>query len=198
MGARCAPRNPPADHPGSSDAELPLLRVGDPAAFARLVKNHQGLILGLCQSMGLSGADADDAAAEAFAAVYRALPGFAARSQVGTWVYQIAFRTILKVRRRYRRRDTVPLAVDDGGAAAGTSAGPEMLWQEAETARAIWAAVAALEPRQAAAVELYYRREWPLERIAAALECPVGTVKTLLFRARAKLKEVFAQQEITP
>jgi RNA polymerase sigma-70 factor (ECF subfamily) len=180
------------------EADLTLLRRQDAAAFSRLVKQHQGLVLGLCQSMGLSRADADDAAAEAFAAVYRALPGFGGRSQVGTWVYQIAFRTILKVRRRYRRGETVPLGEEDVAAVGGESVGPESLWQDAETARAIWAAVAGLEPRQAAAVELFYRREWPVERIAAALECPVGTVKTLLFRARARLKEIFVRQEITP
>jgi RNA polymerase sigma factor (sigma-70 family) len=45
-----------------------------------------------------------------------------------------------------------------------------------------------LEPRQATAVELYYRRGFSVHEIAERLECPAGTIKTLLHRARAALR----------
>ena len=73
---------------------------------------------------------------------------------------------------------------------------PDVRVETLETKERVWAAVAKLDPRQATAVELYYRREWPLEQIAATLECPVGTIKTLLFRAREQLRAVFTRQEI--
>ena len=56
-----------------------------------------------------------------------------------------------------------------------------------ERDRLVWLAVAKLEPRQAIAVELFYRREWSVQQVAEALACPENTVKTLLF-CRARLK----------
>lgn len=151
--------------------------------------------MALGQSMGLSGADLDDAAAEVFAAVYRALPKFQGKSQAGTWVYRIAVRTIGKSKRRSERRETHALPEERVDERAPR---PDAQSEEQETNGRIWEAVAELEPRSAAAVELYYRQGWGLERIAEVLERPVGTVKTLLFRARQQLRERLTDEEIGP
>ena len=60
----------------------------------------------------------------------------------------------------------------------------------------LWEAVAALDSRAAAVVELHYRQGWPLPDIAEVLDCPVGTIKTVLFRAREQLRNVLSSQEI--
>ncbi len=160
--------------------------------FADLVAAHRATVMGLGQSLGLSGADLDDAAAEAFAAVYRALPGFKGEAAVGTWVYRIAYRVIVKARRRRPR--TAPLVVDPAGGIDPADAAAD-----ADAAAAVWAAVAALpDPRQAAAVELHYRRGWPIEQVATVMGCPIGTVKTLLFRARRRLRVVLVEREVYP
>lgn len=174
---------------------LDRLRQRDPDAFARLVDQHQPLVLALAQSMGLHGADLDDAAAEVFDHVYRALPTFQARAQLRTWLYRIALRTLARFRHRLHRRSTNPLPPDLRDPAQPP---PAQRLENAELHQRIWAAVASLDPRQAAAVELHYRQNWPLEQIADALECPVGTVKTLLFRARQSLRQTLNDQEITP
>jgi RNA polymerase sigma-70 factor (ECF subfamily) len=62
----------------------------------------------------------------------------------------------------------------------------------------IWAAIARLEPREAAAIQLYYREDWPLDEIAEALGCPVNTVKTLLFRGRERLRQRLKEKEERP
>lgn len=177
------------------EIEIPIepLRRRDPAAFAMLVERHQPIVLGLCQSMGLRGADIDDAAAEVFASVFRALPSFQARSAVGTWVYRIACRTIAKARTRNRRAAGAELPADQLDA---NQPSPLENSETAETHRRLWDAVAQLDEREAMAIEMYYRRDWPVEQIAGALECPQGTVKTLLFRAREKLRQKLSRQEI--
>jgi RNA polymerase sigma-70 factor (ECF subfamily) len=174
------------------------LKQQDARAFAELVAEHQAIVLGLGQSLGLRGADLDDAAAEAFAAVYRALPRFEARAQLGTWVYAIAYRVIVKARAKRRRHATVELPNEPAATPTANDAGPVERAERLETAKAVWSAVESLDERSATAVELYYRREWPLEKIADVLECPVGTVKTLLYRARERLRTLLANQEVSP
>jgi RNA polymerase sigma-70 factor, ECF subfamily len=175
--------------------DLDRLRRQDERAFADLVNSCQPMVAGLCQSMGLAGADIDDALAEAFANVYRALPKFAGESEISTWVYRIAWRSILKVRQRYKSRRWAELPQEHLDAAQRP---PGEAGQTDETNRRIWDAVARLEPRQSAAVEMFYRRSMSVEEIAGVLECPTGTVKTLLFRARAVLKDVLTRQDLVP
>jgi RNA polymerase sigma-70 factor (ECF subfamily) len=163
------------------------------AFFAALVEEHQPVVLGLCRSMGLRGADVEEAACDVFANVFRSLPAFDGRAALGTWIYRIAFRTILKSRAKRPRApssDRLHHQVDAG------SHPPDAAIQAAELSQRIWDAVARLEPRQALVVEMYYRRDWPLQKIADLLEIPVGTVKTLLFRAREQLRKVFEREEI--
>jgi RNA polymerase sigma-70 factor (ECF subfamily) len=177
------------------ELEIPLepLRRREPGAFERLVRRHEPVVLGLCQSMGLGGPDLDDAAAEVFANVFRSLPNFEGRSSLGTWVYRIACRTIPKVRARVRknRGSELPAEPLDDGQPTPLEAS-----ESAELHRKLWEAVARLDDREAMAIDLYYRREQSVEQVAAALECPEGTVKTLLFRARQKLRERLAPQEV--
>ena len=170
----------------SEGDDLVRLRRQDVNAFTTMVEEHQPVVLGLCRSMGLQGADAEDAAAEVFANVYRALPTFDGRAKLGTRVYRIAYRTILRVRakRWSMSSDGLHQQVDQ------RSPSPEQALQTSELKQQVWDAVARLEPRQALVVELYYRRDWPLQEIAEAMDCPLGTVKTLLFRAREELKQV--------
>jgi RNA polymerase sigma-70 factor (ECF subfamily) len=163
--------------------DIAALRRQEEGEFCRFVKAYEMLVLGLGQSLGLGPADRDDLAAETFAAAYRMLPGFRGESKLSTWVYRVAWRTAQKVRRRYPRRGGGELPEVAG---ANEPVGEEA--EAAESARAVWGAVARLEPEQAAAVELFYRRGLSVEEVARVLEKPEGTVKTLLFRARERLK----------
>jgi RNA polymerase sigma-70 factor (ECF subfamily) len=180
---------------GDENLDLAALRQGNPRAFAVLVEKHQAVVLGLCQSMGLRGPDCDDAAAEVFAAVFRSIANFEGRSALGTWVYRIACRVIPKVRKRVRSRTGEQ--VDEGRADTRQSTPLEESSRN-EIHERVWEAVASLEERSAMVVEMHYRRGFPVEEIAAALQCPTGTVKTLLFRARARLKEILTRQEMAP
>lgn len=176
--------------------DIAALRRGDAAAFSEIVRRHGPMVAGVCQSMGLRGADADDATAEAFAAVFRALPSFAARSQLSTWIYRIAFRQVLHAaqRRRARRHQELSPA-NEPADARQLPAGAAM--EAAELRERLWAIVGTLEPRQAMAVDLFYRRGLDVGAVAGVLECPVNTVKTLLSRARQRLRIVLEKQGIT-
>jgi RNA polymerase sigma-70 factor (ECF subfamily) len=161
------------------------LRRQDHAAFAAVVRAHQNTILGLAESLGLRGPDADDAAAEAFVQVYRALPNFRGDAALATWVYRIAYRTILRQRhRRPRAAEAIAENLPASEPPVTESAAQKEQFQ------LLWRAVEKLEPRQASAIELFYRRELSIEEIAQIMDCPTGTIKTLLFRGRKKLQEI--------
>jgi RNA polymerase sigma-70 factor (ECF subfamily) len=184
--------SPPA---GSAEVNLDLerLRRQDVGEFTRFVGAYEHFVLGLCQTLGLTPADCDDAAAETFALAYKALPGFRADSQLSTWLYRIAYRTSLKVRRRYpKSANTSELAeqVSDSRDEA-----PSRTAENQDTAAAIWQAVGKLDPEQAAAVEMFYRRGLSVEEIGEVMGKPVGTVKTLLFRARERLRFLLQSME---
>jgi RNA polymerase sigma-70 factor (ECF subfamily) len=181
------PTQPPLD--------LARLRRQDGREFARLVDHYRPLMASLCQSMGLRGADVDDALAEAFAAVYTALPRFEGRSELSTWVYRIAARAILRTRKRYPIPPRGPAGPSD---AIDPSPSPAERAGTSEDHQRIWAAVARLEPRQAMAIELYYRQSWPVAQIAGVLECPENTVKTLLARGRERLRELLTDLRVPP
>jgi RNA polymerase sigma-70 factor, ECF subfamily len=176
------------------DRLLDRLRAQDAEAFTALVDEHQTVVLGLCVSLGLRGADVEQAATDVFANVYRALPSFNGKSKLGTWIYRIACRTILKNKAAVGRRPTTQLP--DGLQAREPV--PGSILEEAEQRKRIWEAVASLPKREALAVEMYYRRDWSIHEIASVLECPSGTIKTLLYRARERLKNILAERGLRP
>lgn len=174
---------------------LELLRQGDTDAFADLVRHHQTLILALAQSMGFTGADLDDAAMEVFSAVFLALPKFEGRSTLQTWLYRIAIRTLGRLRQQRKREPA--LRVDEQTPEPARPA-PSTRLEEAERRQKLWEAVASLDSRSAAAVELFYRQGWSISQIGGVLECPEGTVKTLLHRAREQLRQIVRPEECSP
>jgi RNA polymerase sigma-70 factor (ECF subfamily) len=182
------------ESPELADIAVERLRRRESDAFARLVNEHERLVFGLGQSLGLRGADLDDAAAEAFAEVWMSLPKFEARSSLRTWVYRIAMRVLT----RARARRTSGIAAIAHDSAEDPALNPAEQVERDEAHRRIWRAVENLDPRSAAAVELHYRQGWPLSQIAEALDCPEGTVKTILFRARESLRDVLRTQQVQP
>ena len=177
-------------HPVDERLDIDKLRRGDPDEFARFVEAHQRVVFALCQSQGLTYADAADVAAEVFAAAYRALGSFRGESRLSTWVYRIAHRTIVRHRRQRRTHEILPADLADQAAR-----GPTVPSETREASALVWAAVARLEPSQTAVIELFYRQGWSVEAIAAVLEKPEGTVKTLLFRARQELRRLLIPLE---
>lgn len=185
---------PTAMHASDTELDVRALRRQDSAAFTKLVEVHESVILGLCQSMGLQFADAQDATIEAFAAVYRALPTFRGDAQLSTWVYRIAYRTVLRLRQRngrWRVNSRVAAQPEITPAAISNT-------EQEETCRVIWQAVAQLRPPEAAVVELFYRQGWTVAQVAENLGYSVSHVKILLFRGRRALAGKLVKMGVTP
>lgn len=169
---------------------LQRCRAGEPAALRVFVEHHQRSVFALLSRIVGPGPEVEDLAQETFLRAIRALPGFdvAGAARLSTWLLTIATRLALDVCRKRARQQRSPFTAEPPSAAT-----PEHELQRAELRGAIASAVEALPSDQRAAFVLAEFHGFSIEDIAAALQIPENTVKTRLFRARAKLSQALAQ-----
>jgi RNA polymerase sigma-70 factor (ECF subfamily) len=163
-------------------------------AFDLVVPAFRDRVFRLAYSILKDRAAAEDAAQETFVRVWKALPGFDGRAQLGTWIYAITRNTCLMELRR--RRPTVsfddPDSAEAQHAAAAIATGPA----EDPERENLLRLVDALPHNQQEAVRLFYLEDRSYEAVAEQLDMPLGTVKNLLHRARKRLMELAQPAEV--
>ncbi|HWM93093.1 MAG TPA: sigma-70 family RNA polymerase sigma factor [Thermoanaerobaculia bacterium] len=121
-------------------------------------------------------------------AVWTGASGFDGRSRPSTWIFGIAWHKALKAMARQERHRPESEEVD--GEEPADDPGPERLLARREVADALERALRSLSPDQRAVVELTYYHGFSYQEIAEIMSCPVNTVKTRMFHARRRLKEL--------
>jgi len=175
----------------SSDAQL-VRRVqkGDKRAFDMLVLKYQHKIVNLVMRYVRDPDQALDITQEAFLKAYRALPRFRGESAFYTWLYRIAVNTAKNYLAAQRRR---PIDVDldlqdpeqyDLQAKLKDTDTPEGVTLSRELNHAVQSAIEGLPEDLRTAIVLRELDGMSYEEIAQAMECPVGTVRSRIFRAR--------------
>ena len=177
----------------SGESDLALIRrvqQGDRSAFDLLVVKYQHKILNLVMRYVRDPADAMDVAQEAFIKAYRAAGSFRGDSAFYTWLYRIAINTAKNHLVSARRRP-VGLDVDlqdaetfDAFSDLRDIDTPERLALTTEIGEAINKAIADLPDELRTAILLREIEGMSYEEIAQTMECPVGTVRSRIFRAR--------------
>ena len=168
---------------------------GEKAAFELLVRKYQHKVVNLV-SRYVSDADAQDVAQEAFIKAYRALKGFKGNSAFYTWLYRIAINTAKNhLVARSRRPASQDIDVADAELYGHTEQMSDVETPEAsalteELKRAVITAIAALPAELKTAITLRELEGMSYEEIAESMECPIGTVRSRIFRARAAIDEV--------
>jgi RNA polymerase sigma-70 factor (ECF subfamily) len=189
--------------PDTGDLEL-VRRVqkGDKSAFDLLVRKYQHKVLKLVSRYLRDPADAEDVAQEAFIKAYRALPQFRGDSAFYTWLYRIAINT---AKNALLSRDRNPVEfdldlqnVEESSAMQARLADPETpesLLATEEIRETVNRAIEALPEDLRTAIVLRELEGLSYEDIAAAMDCPVGTVRSRIYRAREaidrRLSDVF-------
>jgi RNA polymerase sigma-70 factor (ECF subfamily) len=175
-------------------------QTGDQVAFGELVELHQDFVYNLAFRILQDPAEADDATQEAFVKIWQALPTFRGESKFTTWAYRIVRNGCLNRLRSAKsspRTVSVETSFDEGDeeerdllARLPGDETDEPAWRfdTDERRRLIWREVDALPVKYREIIALYYGQELSYEEIAAALDVPVGTVKTHLYRAKGQLK----------
>ena len=178
---------------GSNETDKLLVervKCGEKAAFDALVLKYQQRVVNLVSRFVRSHADALDVTQEAFLKAYRALPNFRGDSAFYTWLYRIAVNTAKNFLATQSRRageldqDISEIEQIEGNDALRDKATPERLLLRDEIQATVIAAIDDLPDDLRMAIMLREVDGMSYEDIAGVMECPIGTVRSRIFRAR--------------
>jgi RNA polymerase sigma-70 factor (ECF subfamily) len=164
---------------------------GDKQAFGLLVQKYQRKLARLLSRFIRDPAEVEDVAQEAFIKAYRALPSFRGDSAFYTWLYRIGINTAKNHLVAMGRRAPTSTEVD-ADEAEGLDEGeqlrdintPESVLLSNEIARTVNATIEKLPEELRKAIQMREIEGMSYEDIAAAMNCPIGTVRSRIFRAR--------------
>lgn len=166
------------------------VQQGDDKAFDLLVRRYQRKIIAVISRYVSDWSEAEDVAQDAFIRAYRALPAFRGDSAFYTWMYKIAINTAKNhLVAQKRRPPASDIAADDAVyfdhvARLSDNATPERELLRQEIEQTVFAAVQELPEELREAITLREVDGLSYEEIATRMDCPIGTVRSRIFRAR--------------
>jgi RNA polymerase sigma-70 factor, ECF subfamily len=172
---------------------LEKARAGDVEAFGALVLAHQQFVYNLAWRALGDEQEAQDAAQEAFLRVWQALPNFRGQAQFRTWLYRIVTNVCYGRLPRLRRQFAALGEQEMGEMPDERHPEPSAEVEDLEQRAFLWRQIEALPESYRVLVLLRYQQGLPYEEIASVLSLPLGTVKTGLFRAHARLRAALSE-----
>lgn len=173
------------------DAELvKRVQSGDTGAFDLLVQKYQHKVINLVGRFVSDHAECQDIAQDAFIKAYRAIPNFRGDSQFYTWLYRIAANTAKNhLASRARKAPGYTVDVEDAQYFEGESglkefSNPENLLLTEEIREVVFDTIDKLPEDLKSAITLREIDGLSYEDIATVMDCPIGTVRSRIFRAR--------------
>ena len=193
------------DYADSRDAELvQRTRAGDKEAYGELVASYQGHVYALAYSLVNNWTNAQDIAQEVFIRAYCNIGQLREPSRFAAWLRRVTFSVTMNWLKAFRpklferldgRIDLNTLDVPD------FTPDPRHLLEKRELAEAVLAAVGSLPSKYRVPLTMFHLDGLSYEKVARFLDIPLGTAKSLIHRARAKLKDALAQyvtEEVFP
>lgn len=179
---------------GDRDADRLLVervQAGDQEAFGLLVAKYQRKLMRLIARLVRDPVEVEDVTQEAFIKAYRALPNFRGESAFYTWLYRIGINTAKNWLQTHGRRPPTTTELENPDGEEIESAEllsdvdtPERLMMTRQIGETVNAVVASLPEELRTAILLREIEGLSYEEIAQAMDCPIGTVRSRIFRAR--------------
>ena len=174
----------------TDQALVERVQSGDKKAFDLLVLKYQQRIMKVLSRYVRDPSEVQDLAQEAFIKAYRALPNFRGDSAFYTWLYRMAINTaknfVVAQGRRPPNDDIEATEAEqyDGESALKDYASPERETLRDEIRETVFRAIEELPEDLKTAITLRELEGMSYEEIAEAMDCPIGTVRSRIFRAR--------------
>ncbi len=163
-------------------------QAGEAIAFERLAEQHAARLWRCALALGKDSHWAEDLAQETLVEAWRSLTRFDGRCRFSTWLYGILRHRFLKGRRNQNAARLS--ALEALGDASSTARGPDAAAESSEDTQRVREAVARLPEGHRLVIELRFFAGATLGEIAAALDCPLGTVKSRLHHGLQKLRQM--------
>jgi RNA polymerase sigma-70 factor, ECF subfamily len=174
----------PADSPGGRMEVFDAARSGDLAAFERLMRQYERLVLVTAFRMCGNLPDAQDVAQDVFLKLYRNLGKVASREAASSWLYRVTVNACHDLRRRRRPEE----AIGHAGQLVSGDADPHQVLSESERGRALELSLRMLPEKERAALVLRDLEGLSTEEVARVLGSSEATVRSQISKARLKVR----------
>jgi RNA polymerase sigma-70 factor (ECF subfamily) len=165
-------------------------RRGDERAFEELVNSYKDLVFALIARTTADRSRAEDLAQDVFLRVHRGLPYFRGEARLSTWIYRIVANVCVQEQQRV---PNVTLE-DEHLQARGVAAVRDRQFSDLELRDRLEKAIARLPANYQLLVAAHYLRGVQYEDLAVAMDLPLGTVKTQLYRAKRQLRKLLESE----
>lgn len=162
-------------------------KAGEARTYQRLAEQHAGRLWRCALALSGDRHWADDLVQETLVEAWRSLAHFDGRCRFSTWLYGILRHRFLK---GWPGHNAVRVSASDLGQVPSIARSPDQFAEASEDVQRVRRAVTALPEEHRLVVELRFFAGATLEEIAAALDCPPGTVKSRLHHALEKLRQM--------
>lgn len=189
--------------PGNDDKVLiTAFKNGDKEAFQALVQKYESRVFNLCHRMVNDEVESRDLTQEVFLKIYRSIEKYQHNYAFYTWIYRIAVNCCIDyMRKKKRHANTISLSLSYSDSAGDQGKEmeiedetyvPEQQLQNTELKEMLKVAIGQLSEKLQSIIVLKEIEGFTYEEIAEILNCSRGTVKSRLFRARERLREILA------
>ena len=175
------------------DIWLRRARDGDQDAFGCLVRAYETRVFAVTRRLCADPSDAEEAAQDAFLAVWQGLPGFRGEASFSTWLYRLTVNACTDILRRRQRRSGRDEPLEEAGSLPGREPSPQEALERREVRAALEAGLRQLPEEYREALVLRELRQLSYGEIATATGVELGTVKSRISRGRGLLRKFLTE-----
>ena len=176
------------DH-GNERELIERCRLGDEGAFQELVDRYKDLVFALIARTVPDRSRAEDIAQDVFLRIHRGLPYFRGEARLSTWIYRIVANVCLQDHARAAATASA-VSLDDERGAPRAPSKSDRQFGDFELRDQLEKAIARLPANYRLLIAAHYLKGVQYEDLAEALQLPLGTVKTQLYRAKQQLRRL--------
>ena len=166
---------------------------GDQEAFGCLVRAYEKRVFAVTRRLCADPSDAEEAAQDAFLAVWQGLPGFRGEASFSTWLYRLTVNACTDILRRRQRRSGRDGPLEEAETLPGREPSPQETVERRELRAALEAGLRQLPEEYREALVLRELRQLSYGEIAAATGVELGTVKSRISRGRGLLRKFLTE-----